>query len=49
MDYIVEREYLGKTSIKELIGRIIRKHNGTNREYRISYHEKTVEESLDLE
>lgn len=48
MDYIVEREYLGKTSIKELLGRIIRKHNGTSVEYRID-HEKTVDESLDLE
>lgn len=46
--YTIEREYLGETTIKEFIARIIQKHNGSNRGDREVNCERTVEESLDL-
>lgn len=46
--YTIEREYLGETTIKEVIARIIQKHNDGNRGDREVNCERTVEESLDL-
>lgn len=40
--YMIEREYLGIISVKEMMGRIIRSHIDPNRLYRQSEHEKPI-------
>lgn len=45
--YVVERDYLGKTSVKDCLIRIIKKHS-ENKEFRGEDCEKTVEKPLDL-
>lgn len=46
--YIIEREYLGVTSVKEFMGAIIKIHNENSCECKNSDCVKTVGKSIDL-
>lgn len=40
--YMIEREYLGIISVKEMMSRIIKSHSNPNRGYGQSGHEKPI-------
>lgn len=46
--YVIEREYLGVISVKEIMSRIIKKHSDTSCEGKKSDYVRTVEAPLDL-